>query len=100
MIGGKAYWSGPRFLLQKLPLNEIAKIRKLSLNTIISHIEKIAEIDTQLDLIYLKPTQERLEKIAEAFKKSGGTLLAPVRTILGEEYSYDEIRFAKIFLKL
>ncbi|MEI7709742.1 MAG: RecQ family ATP-dependent DNA helicase [bacterium] len=96
---GSTYDETKKLLLQKLPIDEIAKIRKLSSNTILSHIEKISQIDTRVDLIYLKPTQERFEKITEAFKKSGGTLLAPVRTILGEEYSYDEIRFARIFLK-
>jgi hypothetical protein len=39
-----------------------------------------------------------LDEILHAFKKSGGTALAPVRERLGETYSYDELRFARLFL--
>jgi len=98
--GGSTYDETKKLLLQKLSINEIAKICKFSPNTIIYHLEKIAETDSNLDFTYLKPTnRERFEMITEAFKKSGGILLAPVRKILGEEYSYDEIRLARIFLK-
>ena len=97
---GSTYDETKKLLLQKLSVAEIAKIRKFSPTTILSHLEKIAEDDLHLDLAYLKPKQERFEKIREAFKKSGGILLAPVREILGENYSYNEIRLARIFLKL
>ncbi len=98
IFSGSTYDETAKLLQQKLSVNEIAKMRKFSPKTIVDHIEKIAEINKAIDLTYLKPTSERFEKIIEAFKKSGGLLLAPVRTILGEEYSYDEIRFARIFL--
>jgi len=98
IFSGSTYDETAKLLQQKLSVNEIAKMRKFSSNTIIDHIEKIAEVNTEVDLAYLKPVSERLEKIKEAFKKSGGLLLSPVRKILGEEYSYDEIRFARIFL--
>ena len=96
---GTTYDETKKLLLQKLTIDEIAKMRKFSPNTILSHLEKISETDSVLDFTYLKPIQERFIKIEEAFKKSDGILLAPVREILGEEYSYDEIRLARIFLK-
>lgn len=88
-----------KLLLQKIPINDIAKTRGLSPGTIMSHIEKISISDSQLDITYLKPSKERFEIIKDAFEKTDGTLLAPVREILGEEYSYDELRWARIFLK-
>ena len=80
-------------------IDEITKRRGLSISTIVSHIEKIFATDSQLDISYLKPSNERLEIITGAFKKTGGILLAPVREILGEDYSYEELRLARIFLK-
>lgn len=96
---GTTYDETKKLLLQKLSIEKIAKLRNFSSNTILNHIEKIYKDDAELDLMYLKPAQGRFEKIKEAFNKTGGILLAPVRQILGEEYSYDEIRLARIFLK-
>ncbi|MEK7175365.1 MAG: RecQ family ATP-dependent DNA helicase, partial [Patescibacteria group bacterium] len=90
---GSTYDETRKLLLQKIPINEIAKARKLAVNTILDHVEKISMYrlnattnDSPIDLTYLKPTHERFVKITEAFKKTGGNLLAPVRTIIGEEY--------------
>lgn len=99
IYAGSTYDETRKFLLQKTPINEIAKIRRLAVSTILEHVEKISMSDSPVDLTHFQPTHERFGKITEAFKKSGGILLAPVRKILGEEYSYDEIRFARIFLK-
>ena len=88
-----------KFILQKISIDEIAKTRGLSRGTILSHIEKVSNTDMQVDLSYVKPPQERFEKIAAAFKKTGGFALTPVRGILGDGYSYDELRLARIFLK-
>jgi len=96
---GSTYNETKKLLMQKIPINEIAKKRGLSIGTILSHIEKISTTEPQIDISYLKPRSERFTEIAVAFKKTGGTLLAPVREILGEDYSYDELRWARIFIK-
>jgi len=88
-----------KLVLQKISINEIAKKRGLAPSTIMDHIEKISATDSQFDINYFKPSQERFEKIAMAFKKTGGILLAPVREILGDSYSYNELRLARIFIK-
>jgi ATP-dependent DNA helicase RecQ len=87
------------FLRLKMSIGQISEKRGLSPGTIVNHIEKIAAIEPQLDISYLKPSPERLAKIAAAFKKTGDTALSPVREILGEDYSFDELRLARIFLK-
>ncbi|MEK7091502.1 MAG: HRDC domain-containing protein [Patescibacteria group bacterium] len=85
-------------LLRQISVAEIAKLRGLSVGTIIKHIEKIAVIDKQLNLAYLRPDQERFKTILDVFKKTGSLALTPVREILGEGYTFNELRLARIFL--
>lgn len=87
-----------KLFAQKLPIEKIAALRGLAPSTIAGHLEKIIASGEKLDLDYLKPPAERLEKIKKAFCQSGGAALSPVREILGEEYSYDELRLARLFL--
>jgi len=87
-----------KLIEQKLSLADIAKQRGLVEDTVISHIEKIIESGQELNIDYLKPTGERFEKIKQAFQKSGNIALAPVRNMLGENYSYKEIRLGRLFL--
>ncbi|MBU2010160.1 RecQ family ATP-dependent DNA helicase [Patescibacteria group bacterium] len=88
-----------KFVLQKTPINEIAKNRGFTSGTIANHIEGLLAIDPQLDIAYLKPPQEQFEKIATAFKQTGDFALTPVYKILGEDYPYEELRLVRIFLK-
>ncbi len=84
---------------QKMSIEDIARVRNLSQDTILSHLEKIAVWDKALDLSHLKPSPERFAVIVLAFQKTGGPALNPVRQILGESYSYEELRRARLFLK-
>lgn len=97
---GSTYDATKQLLLKQLPIAEIAKQRNLSQGTIVSHIEKLVEADPQLDLAYLQPTSLRFNIIAKVFKQLGGNMaLAPVREVLGDSFSYDELRLARIFIK-
>jgi len=80
---------------QKIPLEEMVKIRGLKEETIIRHLEKMKET---IDIDYLKPPMERFEKIKEAFLKTRDTKLSPVKEILGDSFSFREIQLARIFL--
>lgn len=85
---------------KKLSLRKIAQMRNLTEDTIVHHLEKLIESGQKLDLDYLQLPTERFEKIKNAFAKSGDLLrLSPVKEILGEEFSYCEIRLARIFLR-
>lgn len=95
---GSTYEETKKLFSRKFPVEEIAKKRGLARSTIAGHLEKIIASGEKLDIGYLKPPAERFGKIKKAFKKSGGLNLAPVREILGGEYSYEELRFARIFL--
>lgn len=87
-------------LLTKLSLDTIAVRRKLTKGTIISHLETlIAEkLITPQQIAWLKPTEKRFCEIKTAFQKAGTTKLSPVRELLGKEFSYEELRLARIFL--
>src|SRR3989338_3727527 len=98
IYAGSTHDETKQLLLQKIPLMEIAKRRGLTPGTIIAHIETITAADPQLNIAYLKLPQHRLQAITTAFAQSKGTALAPVRQILGESYSYDELRLARIFI--
>ena len=86
-------------LLQKLALTEIAEQRGVSQGTIIFHLEELLKAGEEIDISYLAPPAGRLKKISAAFEVSGGPLLAPVRKILGDGFSYEELRLARIFIK-
>ena len=84
---------------KKLPISEIADKQGFKYGTIIVHIEKLISNGEDIDIAYLKPPRERLEKIKTAFEKCGDEKLKPVFKFLKEEYSYDEIRLGKLFWK-
>ncbi len=93
-------------ILEKLPLEKIAKARDLKEETIIDHIEDLLKEGESLDLEYIKKarfTEARFKKIEEAFqktfKKHGDLRLSPVKILLGNSFSYAEIRLARLFVE-
>ncbi len=84
------------FVIQKKSIKEISEARNLNQETIIDHLEKIKD---KTDLGYLKPEKKRFEKIKKVFLKTGELKLSPVKEILGEDFSYLEIRLARLFIE-
>lgn len=82
-----------------MPIEEIANLRGISVGTVISHLERLIAAGEEIDLAYLKPSDDRFEKIKSAFQKSGGMNLSPVRGIIGEQFSYEELRIVRLFLQ-
>ena len=86
--------------MQKLPIREIAEQRGLTEHTIINHIAHLVMVGEKLDLGHFMPSAEHLTKIKAAFQDSGSLiLLTPVWELLGEEYSYEELRLVLICLR-
>jgi uncharacterized protein YpbB len=86
-------------------LDDIAEIRGIKISTIFSHIEKLTEEGKIIDLSSHRPDDsERLSDIHRAFLEVGTLSLSPVREFLSslhdEDYSYDELRMARLFLSL
>ncbi len=86
-------------LQQGMNVEEIARSRGLAPTTISRHIEDLIQSGDKLDLSRLMPSQERIDSVRAAFAQTGGNLLSPVKAILGDEYSYDEIRLVKLYLQ-
>ena len=97
---GSTYDKTKPLLLQKLPISEVAERRGLTVDTVINHLAQLVTAGEEIDIGYLMPPEERLAKIKAAFQQSGDLiLLAPVRDLLGEEYSYEELRLVRIRLR-
>jgi len=95
---GATYLQTRELVLQALPLEQIAKQRGYALGTIIAHLEKIAEQEPDLDIEYLRPDATQLQTINDCFLDSTDLKLAPVKQRLGDRFSYDEIRLARLFV--
>ena len=95
----KGFWIEGKTIL------EIAVVRGLKEGTIIDHLEKIKEQEPKFDLVNIEKeiTKARLKKITDALIKSGmegGTYrLTPAKIILGPDFSFEEIRIARLLLK-
>jgi len=81
-----------------LNIEQIAKIKGCVIGTVINHLEKLKESGCILDLDKIKPELNRFNQIKAAFIQSKDNKLSPVKTILGDDYSYDEIRLARLFI--
>lgn len=93
-----------QLLDEKLSLEEIAARRGLKRETIITHVEELRKEGAVVDILHLKNEihPEKLKKILSAFEKVKGTeeegKLSPVKRILGDAVSFEEIRLARLFL--
>ncbi len=104
--------------LKKLSLHDIAKERGMTIGTIIHHLEQLALLgimNPSRDLSHLSPDPDRFAEIEKAFKallsktpsakqdelrdSSGLIKLSPVRVLLDDSFSFDELRLARLFLQ-
>ena len=83
---------------KKYSLEKIMKERNLARSTIVQHLEQLVQTGESLDIEHLKPEFKRFQKIKHAFLQTHSNALTPVRALLGEEYSYDELRLVRLFL--
>lgn len=96
---GSTYAATKQLLADHLPLTEIARRRGLSEDTVLNHIEKLVMAGDGLDLEPLRPPADRFAAIAKAFEQTGGLGLTSVRELLGEDFSYRELKIARLFLQ-
>ena len=96
---GATYWETKTLIEQGLSIGEVAERRGLAETTVVGHLEGLAAAGEELDLERLALPPDRVEAIRTAFQETGSPELAPVRAVLGDGYSYEEIRLARIFLE-
>ncbi len=91
-----------KFILDKKSLGEIAEERGLTVGTIVSHAIDLLARGDELDLSHWIDEFgiEKFDRIMAAFAKTKDTpeegRLTPVRAILKDEFSFDDIRLAKL----
>ena len=88
-----------RLLSQGRSLEEIAAERELALSTIVGHVEALADAGDELKLNHLMPAPDRAAEIRSAFHAAGTLMLSPVRDLLSEDYSYEELRLVRLDLR-
>ena len=88
-----------RLLSQSRPLEEIAAERGLTLSTIMGHAEALVDAGDDLELDHLMPVPDRTAEIRSAFQAAGTFMLSPVRDLLGDGYSYEELRLVRLDLR-
>ena len=74
-----------------MSIEKIAEARELAVGTIVSHLCFLAEkgLGVNIDKL-VKPERQKI--ILAAIKKVGADKLAPIREVLGEDFSWDEIK--------
>lgn len=93
------YLTSVEMFKKMMSLEQIAQARGLKVGSIVNHLEKAFELGVMRDLSSLSIPVERLNRIEQAFKKCGNDFLTPAREILGEDYSFNEIRVGRLVLK-
>lgn len=78
-------------------VREIAEMRSLAASTVEGHLAHfIMEGDLNVETMV---APEKIPAIEEAIKLHGDSLLTPLKTVLGEQYTYGEIRAVVYYLK-
>jgi ATP-dependent DNA helicase RecQ len=81
-----------------LSLDALAERRGLSLGTILNHLERLIRSEEPVDLQSLLPSPGRVNEIRQAFGTQGSRGLQPIKELLGEDFSYDEIKLVRLLL--
>lgn len=84
-------------------IEDVISERNLKFGTILSHIERLLEEGTldQRDILYLKPKNKDFKEMIKKVQKESDKLrefkLTPIFQALNGEYTFEQIRFARIF---
>jgi ATP-dependent DNA helicase RecQ len=79
-------------------VEEIAQERNLKPSTIVNHLAELVETGEDIDVdALIQPGHQ--ETIVAAIQQVEGEALKPVKELLGDEYSYEEIRLVKALLR-
>ncbi|WP_281322991.1 helix-turn-helix domain-containing protein [Flavobacterium aestivum] len=84
--------------LEKKTVNEIAKIRKFTQETILSHLTKL--IQSKTITISEVMTKEKVAELTEAFAGYKEESVSPLKEKYGDKFSWEELRMFKASLNL
>ena len=84
---------------QGLSLVEVAEQRGISETTIRSHLERFVQEGGEIDLNHLMPSDAKRLKIEAAFQEMGEARLTPVRDMLGDDYTWEELAVVRMAMR-
>ncbi len=96
---GQTYIDTRELLRQGMNVAEIASRRGLAQSSVLGHIEHLVEAGEKLDLLHVIPEARRYQRIAWAFRQANSDKLKQVRDLLGERYSYEELRLVRLHMR-
>ena len=95
---GSTYAKTFELFREGLPLGEIAFQRNLNERTVLGHLERLAAHGEDIDVGHLLQP-ERFERIRLEIERAEDPWLTPIKEALGDGYSYEEIRLARLQLQ-
>ena len=95
---GSTYRQTLDLLQRGVSISDISRRRGLTEATIMSHLEHLIAAGETLPLERELPAPERVARISEAFARTQSPALTPVRQLLGDDYSYEELRLVRAWL--
>ena len=95
---GSTYEQTKQLLAQGLSIEQVAQQREMSSSTIFAHVEMLVQTGEHLDLRAHLPSPDRAMRVQDAFHEVGDNRLTPVKELLGDDYSYEEIRLVRAFM--
>jgi ATP-dependent DNA helicase RecQ len=81
-----------------LSAGDIARERNITTGTVVRHLTELIEAGETIDIERLV-APERQKVIFDALQQVGDEMLKPVKELLGEDYSYDEIRLVRAVIR-
>ena len=90
-----------KLVLKKMTLDEIIEERGLTKGTILSHLIRISEIDSEIDLSLYKPDEKVFEKVKKFVVENKSEEKLSLKEIyegLDKKVTYDDIKKSMIFL--
>jgi ATP-dependent DNA helicase RecQ len=85
-----------RLFAEGFSIEEISSERGFTTKTIMSHIEKISRAEPDFNIEVLLPSPDRVSTIEAVLRSNESGYLAPVKEVLGDDYSYEEIRVVRL----
>ncbi|MCC0178776.1 DNA helicase RecQ [Waterburya agarophytonicola K14] len=79
---------------QGLGVAEIARERNIAISTVNTHLSNLIEMNQPVAIDKLVKANKQ-QAIIKTIEQIGDTTLSPIKDILGEDYTYDEIRLVR-----
>ncbi len=95
---GSTYVKTLELFRQGLTIDEIATQRELSTGTVIGHLERLASHGEEISVSHLLEPK-RFDLVRKELERTETPWLSSVRDALGDGYSFDEIRLARLGLQ-